>query len=167
MGWRRKSLVLFVATLGLISFFSAQLIVDPPVLEKTRWSPWDVAWQLYQGGLPHPSLRETCERCDHQYVVALFYVPHSLAIIYLLFALAPISLLASQSKGLLTVIGFLGGMLAYANGRWSGPHDLKILFYGFLAPGRVSGLNNLMLELLVLMIALLAIARVDDLDEAL
>lgn len=164
-GWRRKALVLFVATLGFISFFSPQIAVDPPVIEKTRWSPWDIAWQLSQGGLPHPSLRKDCERCDRQYVVALFYMPHDLAVIYMLLALAPISLLASKSKGILTIIGLVGTMLAYESGRWGARH-FKILFYGYRSPGRVSGFNALLLELLVLMIALVAIARSDDLDEA-
>ena len=75
LGKRRKSLAFFVVALGIISFFWPLITTDPPVLGKTQWSAWNVVCQIYQGNLPNRKLSDTCERCDRQWVLALFYVP--------------------------------------------------------------------------------------------
>src|SRR5207248_5804490 len=60
------------------------ITTDPPVLGKTQWSAWNVACQIYQGNLPNRKLSDTCERCDRQWVLALFYVPKLPTALYVL-----------------------------------------------------------------------------------
>ena len=110
LGKRRKSLAFFVVALGIISFFWPLITTDPPVLGKTQWSAWNVACQIYQGNLPNRKLSDTCERCDRQWVLALFYVPKLPTALYVLIVLALALLWLSRSATALALLGTMGAI---------------------------------------------------------
>ena len=163
LGMRRKTLA-FVVALGILSFFWPLITIDPPVLERTQWSAWNVAWQIYQGNLPNRSLSDTCERCDRQWVLALFYVPKSPTAVYLLMVLALVLLCVSRSAWPLGLIGTMGAILTWASWKWDST-AFEELFYGGLFAGHVR-LGQFMFLLLLVMVALVVISRTEDLDEA-
>jgi hypothetical protein len=47
-----KRFALFVIALGAYTFLLPMVIVNPPVLNRTEWSPLDIAWNIYERKLP-------------------------------------------------------------------------------------------------------------------
>jgi hypothetical protein len=48
----RKDLGLSVIGLGLCTLFLPLVIVDPPVMNRTEWSPLNIARAVYERSLP-------------------------------------------------------------------------------------------------------------------
>ena len=165
LGKRRKSLAFFVVALGIISFFWPLITTDPPVLGKTQWSAWNVACQIYQGNLPNRKLSDTCERCDRQWVLALFYVPKLPTALYVLIVLALVLLCLSRSATALALLGTMGAIAAWQSWRWD-ESGFERLFYGHLFVGHVR-FGRFMFLWLVLMVALVVISHTEDLDQGL
>jgi hypothetical protein len=55
MGRRRRALALLAVVAGLLTFFLPLVTTDPAVMGRSRWSPWNISWQIYEGNLP-PSI---------------------------------------------------------------------------------------------------------------
>jgi hypothetical protein len=98
LGPRRKAFAAAVVTIGLLSFFLPLIKVDVAVLNKTRWSAFDIAVKLRYGQLP-PSA------ASRDLVGA---IPIMIPALYFLQLVALFSLAVSRSPVILKNIAFLG-----------------------------------------------------------
>jgi hypothetical protein len=156
MPWRWSALL--VIALGLATFFLPLVTVDPPVLNTTHWSPFDIVRQMYEGNLPAP----VCERCGEPWVRALASLPAPVTAIYLLMLAALLPLLSPYATNTLAAISIFGGMGSLYLWRDPIASDFERTFYGHLSDVRHVHYGLLQLALLGTMGALFLIARNDE-----
>jgi hypothetical protein len=51
-----------VVALGFFTFFLPLVTVDPPVLDTTHWSAFNIVRQMYQGNCTHPHANGAASR---------------------------------------------------------------------------------------------------------
>ena len=158
LGPRRKILAAGVLILGLLSFFLPLIKVDVPVLDKTRWSPFDLAVRVYEGDLPPRVTGRT---------LATTSIPIMIPAVYLLQLAALVSLATSPSPVILKNIAVIGVCTSWL---WRGDRlSFEELFYGTFSYHNLSlvrrvGFGQHTVLLLGVMGALWFIAANDDLD---
>ena len=114
---RRRIAILFLA-LGLCSFFEPLIKVDPAVMNRTRWSPFTIVRELYQGNLAHS-------------ISDVLFAPLEVGVIYLLFLVALIAVLSSPSQKFVLTIATIAAALCLEVSD-SGDFDFEYLLYGFV-----------------------------------
>jgi hypothetical protein len=118
LGRKRRGIAILFLALGLCSFFEPLIKVDPAVMNRTRWSPFTIARELYQGNLAHS-------------VSDVLFAPLEVGGIYLLFLAALIAVLSSRSQKFVLTIGAIGAALCLEVFDF-GDIDFERLFYGFV-----------------------------------
>jgi hypothetical protein len=148
LGGRRRSLAFLAVTAGLLTFFLPLVTTDSDVMGRSRWSPWDISWQIYEGNLPRS-------------------IPIRVMLVYLILVFALGTLCLSPSRlGLARIAVF--GLLASCF--WRGDRiDFELLFYGKISYDnsgliRHVGFVDLTIAFLGALGALLYIAVNEDLD---
>jgi hypothetical protein len=157
LGPRRRTLATAVLILGLFSFFLPLIKLDTPVLNKTRWSPFDIAEKVYEGDLPPNAMGRHITNS----------IPIMIPTLYVLLLVALFSLAISRSPVILKSIAVLGLCTSWL---WRGDRiSFEGLFYGsfsyhnFSVVRRVS-FGQHTLTLLGVMAMMWFIAANDDLD---
>jgi hypothetical protein len=171
LGSTRRTLAVIIVLAGVLTFFVPLVSTHPPVVQRTRWSPFAIVRQMYLGSLPQP----ICERCGEPVIRSLLALPVYISMVYLLLIFALVRLgfrNATASIANTSLIGiwfslstymFRGGTnfrteveferTFYGYSRSLGPSDNGPVFYGWLT-----------LVLLAALTALLFIATHEDLD---
>ena len=118
LGPRRRRLATAFLVLGLFSFFLPLIKLDTPVLNKTRWSPFDIAQKVYEGDLPPNVLgRDLTDS-----------MPIMIPTLYLLQLVALFSVAISKSPVILKNIAVIGVCTSWL---WRGDRaSFEQLFYG-------------------------------------
>lgn len=150
IGISGRSLALVVIALGLLSFFLPLITVEPPVLEATHWSAFDIVRQMYLGHLHAP----VCERCGEPEVRALMALPALVTAIYLMMviALVPLSVpYAENTVATMAGLGCLGSL--YLSGHATAS-DFEDTFFGHWSHIRHVHYGMLQLALLGVMASL-------------
>jgi hypothetical protein len=154
LGVHPRLSALLVITLGLLTFFIPLVTVDPPVLDKTHWSAFDMVRQMYQGNLHAPA----CERCGERVVRALVALPFLVSSIYALMiaALLPLSVpYAMNTLAAISGIGVAGSLSLWRNATaWA----FEDTFYGRSSRVRHVHYGSLQFALFGVMVALFIIA---------
>ena len=98
LGPRRKAFAAAVLAIGLLSFFLPLIKVDIAVINKTRWSAFDIAVKVHYGELPPRA-------ASRDFVDA---IPIIIPTLYFLQLVAVFSLAVSRSPVILKTIAVLG-----------------------------------------------------------
>jgi hypothetical protein len=104
-GKERKRLAVWVIAIGITTFFLPMVVVDPPVLNRTEWSPLHIAAGVLTGKLPvpHGSL-------DPRLL--------GIALIYGLMIAFLAALLLRDSPKALPIISIIGCLVSSSASRW-------------------------------------------------
>ena len=165
---RRRLLAIAAIFVGVSSFFSSLISIDPPVLGTSQWSAWRISWQTYEGSLPNREVSKECERCGQRWALILWSVPKEYLVAYLLLPIALVAVLRFRSERMLAVVGAIGCLLTWNEFKWKyTSQDLGDIFYGHLGTASHVHLGPLTATLGLVMTALLAIGLSPDLDESL
>jgi hypothetical protein len=149
LGKRRRSFAFLVIGVGILTFFTPLVAVNPPVADKAQWSAFDLAWRMYG---PGPVSGPT----------AALHLPTDIAVVYAFMFLALVVLLFSSSSKVLATIGAIGCIVSWQAWKWDNI-EFQRMFYGSLLIGHVQ-FGRLMFTLLMVMGALVAISLKDGLD---
>jgi hypothetical protein len=124
LGRRRRMMVLIVALIGLASFASPLIRTDSPVLDRVRWSPLEIASEVYEGALP--------VRSDPQSRAVFLAVDVILGFgaVYLLLLLIGVAAVLFPREGLVGTAAALGGIAILCDGRRVRYYDLQDFIYG-------------------------------------
>jgi hypothetical protein len=122
---REKALIFVALAIGLFTFFSTVVTVEPAVLGRSGWSALNFVSALRDGTFP-PSKGG-----------GLGIVLVDITLAYLLMLAATIAFCFSQSRKLLKMIGLFGCLLGIEALGW-GEQSFKGMFFGFSAQGSVS-----------------------------
>ena len=60
LGKRRRTIAIYLVMMGLCSIFVRIIIVEPAVLGRSHWSPFDILSQVHAGTLSFRGQRGTC-----------------------------------------------------------------------------------------------------------
>ena len=153
LGIHPRLTALMVVALGFFTFFLPLVTVDPPVLDTTHWSAFNIVRQMYKGNLHAPA----CERCREPLVRALVALPFLVTLTYVLMAAAllPLSVrYAMNTVAAISGVGVVGGL--YLRGRATA-QAFEDTFYGHWSTVRHVHYGSLQLALLGVMVALFLI----------
>ena len=154
-GLHPRASALLVTTLGLLTFFLPLITVDPPVMDTTHWSAFDIVRQMYRGNLHAPA----CERCGVPLVRAFVALPAPVTAIYLTMVVALVPLSVPYAMNTVAAISGLGGIASLYLWRRGTAWAFEDTFYGHWSDLRHVHYACLQLALLGVMVALLLIAR--------
>lgn len=159
LGPRRRTLLLGVIGVGILTFIVPLVTTDPPVAGMTRWSPFNMVWQMYQGKLHSPA----CERCGEPLIRSLLALPLVVTVAYLLLVFVLVALCFSCSTRVVISVA-LFGMYFILRGGWSVGTRIETqqTFYE-LRNGRVE-LGQVMVALLTVYGSLLFVVALEDLE---
>jgi len=118
LGKERKRLAILVIALGITTFFLPMVVVDPPVLNRTEWSPLHIAAGVLSRQLPVP---------HGSFDPGLLEI----ALIYGLMIASLAALLPSGPPDALLIISIIGSLVSSLANRW---HST---FRWTLLPGQV------------------------------
>lgn len=160
LGPRRRSILLVIIAIGILTFFVPLMTTDPPVLHMTHWSLFTMLLRIFQGELPpshtwHLSL-------DVGYILFFFLGP---VIIYLvMLCLLTVLYFPALHRHLAAMAGF-GAFATEEMWRWD-RYDFEVTFYGHSGfPVRHVGLGQLVMALLAVFGSALYVLVHDELDE--
>ncbi len=151
LGRNRRVLALLIIAIGVYSFFTTMVVVEPPIVNLARWSALDITLRVYDGRLPAPG-----GGFDEGLLeIAFIYVLMMLAVAALCVPGRPRALLVISS------IGFVPSLLAKF---WDGTFHRLFGYYGHIQQWHMTrGLTWWVLPWI--MPALLAICFAEALDE--
>jgi len=116
LGRRRRSLSFLAIAAGLLTFFLPLVTTDPAVMGRSRWSAWNISWQIYGGNLPLKPEN------------LLSSIPAMATAVYLLLVFAFIALCLFPSRDGLTKTAIVG---LFTSWFWRGDRNsFEQLFYG-------------------------------------
>ena len=160
LGRRRRSILLIIIAVGILTFFAPLITTDPPVLGRTQWSVFELSLHVYQRELP-PS---------RQWAIDPVMLPPDPVVLYsLLLCLLAILRFPGLHRHLaaIAVIGiFVNGEMWKFQGV-----DFERTFYGHasydpnLSLSRHVGFGQLVLALLAVFGSVLFVAVHEDLDQ--
>ena len=156
-GLSQRASALLVIAIGLLTFFLPLITVDPPVLDTTHWSAFDIVRQMYRGNLHAPP----CERCGVPLVRAFVALPAPVTAIYLMLVVALVPLLVPYAMNTVAAISGLGGIASLYLWRRGTAWAFEDTFYGHWSDLRHVHYAWLQLALLGVMVALFLIAKGD------
>src|SRR5262249_37778206 len=120
LGQLRKRLCFFLILLGICTFFLPIIFLDSPVLNRTAWSPWNIASTFFEGELPV---------LGGGFDLDLI----AMALIYFLMPLALIAVFRPGLPKALYVISWIGVVLDAGFGR--GPWATETFGHRHMMPG--------------------------------
>ena len=88
-----RLLALSIVSAGILTFFYPFVTTDPTVAGAVRWSPFDIALQMFNGVLPAPA----CERCGEPLIRTLLALPFMVTIQYFFMMAAGVALCSHKS----------------------------------------------------------------------
>jgi hypothetical protein len=150
---------LLVIVVGLLTFFLPLVSIDPPVLDKTHWSAFDIVQAMYQGHLHAPA---GCARCGEPAVRAIMALPLLVTVIYglLVVALLPLSIpYALNTVATISGLGVIGCLFLSGHATAWGFEET---FYGHWSGTRHVHGGLLQLALLGDMVTLFLISIIGD-----
>ena len=153
-GLHPRASALLVIALGLLTFFLPLITVDPPVLDTTHWSAFNIVLQMYRGNLHAPA----CERCGVPLVRAFVALPAPVTAIYLLMLVALVPLSVPYAMNTVAAISGLGGIASLYLWRPGTAWAFEATFYGHWSRVARVHYGLLQLALLGVMAALFLIA---------
>ena len=122
-GGEPKRLALFVVAVGLCTFLLPLVILNPPFMNRSQWTPFDIASAVCTGQLP----------------VAKGHFDEVLIEVALIYGLMPFALIAvlwSRAPRILTLISTVGSIAASTGKFWR--HGfLDIFGWDYWEPGRM------------------------------
>jgi hypothetical protein len=125
LGKNRKRLALLVIAIGICTLFASIVVVDPPILNRSKWSALDIASNIYNGTLPVPG-----GNFDEGLLeIALIYVLMILALGTLWIPGPPKTLLA------ISTVGFILSSLAKF---WDSAFHRMFGYYGHMQQWHMS-----------------------------
>ncbi|MGE5818730.1 MAG: hypothetical protein ACM37Z_11950 [Deltaproteobacteria bacterium] len=125
LGRNRKGLALLVIAIGIYTFFATMVVVEPPILNLTKWSALDITLNVYDGTLPVPggSLDEGLLE---------------IALIYVLMILALAALCVPGPPRALLVISTIGFALSSLAKFWDSTFHRAFGYYGHMQQWHMS-----------------------------
>lgn len=127
-----RFIALSVLAVGLLTFFYPLITTDPLVAGVTRWSPFEIVVQMYNGVLPPP----ICERCGEPAIRALLAVPFWVIFEYLLMVVALVILGLRMPVRIVTWIS-VAALYSALRGRLSTRLEFEGTFFGLSRHGHV------------------------------
>jgi hypothetical protein len=163
-------MALIVVVGGIVTFFLPLVSTNPPVLQTSDWSPFDILRQIYLGHLPQP----ICERCGEPAIRSLLALPFEVTVVYglMLSALVAVWLRKSAALAWIGIVGVYFSLDTYmlkGGTNFAAKWGFEWTFYGqpqSLQPSARGPVlyGWLITALLTVMVALVFIAIREDFD---
>lgn len=150
----KRTLLLLILAFGCLTFFLPLVRIDPPVLERTRWSCFQIVREAYRGRLPSPD----CERCGEAAIRAVVSLPFLVSVVYALMLVALVPLSVPYASETVSSLACIGGLIClYMARRPDLGASLRKTLYGDSSVGHIAW-RDLQVALLAVMAALFYVA---------